>query len=521
MSTIDWSNLNLTAGNLPLGDDQDNYIAKLLSLNPNLPYSGQNLGVLSSPEASESASPESDAAPSSRQSSTGAPSFETSKASAAPVKMSPTRATALAQHEKRKASDSKSSTAALKDRRASTTGSGTISNRGAEESHHTHPDDEDIENDSDDDGKGGKGHKTTDKRKDQNRKAQRAFRERKEKHLKDLEDRVLSLEQESSAKAAENAALKQLMERLQDENERLKVYETAFSFSYAKDVSNSATMSSAPQFKPPTPPTDQDDLTRTSAFASPASTSSVPLSETSNPFDANGFLTSNLPTSAPVFNTSPSAFALPQQSSYPQHPSGSSSASPLGFSPPTYDATNRQLSLDEQIFLGSLSSGASPASTLAGSSSASGASTRMSSLPGMSTTDLFTAYRDSFGTTDLTSLTEFDALFNTSGLSTGLSPAPGAPGTTSTPDDLLAAFVKSPSPVVSASLPTAETSLSEGPTTSECPFITPGAKYEFDVDGLCAEMKLKATCQEKAREALRSAMAADANAVAKAYPQQQ
>ncbi|SCV71629.1 BQ2448_3217 [Microbotryum intermedium] len=520
MSAIDWSSFNLTAGDNAIGDDQDNYIAKLLSLDPNLPYSGPNLGMLSSPEASESASPESDAVPSSRQSSAGAPSIETSKAAAVPVKMSPTRAMAQAQHEKRKATDTKSSTAALKDRRASTTASGTASARGAEEAHHTHPDDDDNDNDSDDlDGKGSKEHKTTDKRKDQNRKAQRAFRERKEKHLKDLEDRVSSLEQESSEKAAENAALKQLMERLQNENERLKVFETAFSFSYAKDVSNSTTMSTAPQFKPPTPLTEQDELTRISAFTSPSSTSSAPLSETSSPFDTNGFITSNMPTPAPVFNTNPSAFALPQQGSYPLHASGSSSVSPLGFSPPMYDATNRQASLDEQLFLGSLP-GASPASTHAGSSSASGASTHMTTPPGMSTADLFTAYRDSFGATDLTSLGEFDALFNTSDLSTGLSPAPGAPGTTSTPEDLLAAFVKSPSPVASASLSKAETSLPEGLTTSECPYVSPGAKYEFDVDGLCAEMKLKATCQEKAREALRSAMAADASAVAKAYPQQ-
>lgn len=91
-----------------------------------------------------------------------------------------------------------------------------------------------------DDGKGNK-HKTSEKRKLQNRQAQRNFRERKEKvslpstarfgsdsegstvvnaafctflqHLKELEDRVLSLEQQTTDQGTENAALKQLLER--------------------------------------------------------------------------------------------------------------------------------------------------------------------------------------------------------------------------------------------------------------------------------------------------------------------
>lgn len=86
------------------------------------------------------------------------------------------------------------------------------------------------------DGEGGSKGKTSERRRQQNRQAQRAFRERKEKvstnpgwlagyhdqladtryaaqHLKELEDRVFSLEQQSQDQTTENSALKQLLER--------------------------------------------------------------------------------------------------------------------------------------------------------------------------------------------------------------------------------------------------------------------------------------------------------------------
>ncbi|ANB13547.1 DNA-binding transcription factor YAP1 [Sugiyamaella lignohabitans] len=55
------------------------------------------------------------------------------------------------------------------------------------------------------------------KRKAQNRAAQRAFRERKERHLKELEDRVLQLENEATATNDENNFLRLQVERLQEE----------------------------------------------------------------------------------------------------------------------------------------------------------------------------------------------------------------------------------------------------------------------------------------------------------------
>ncbi|KZT61803.1 hypothetical protein CALCODRAFT_427130, partial [Calocera cornea HHB12733] len=60
------------------------------------------------------------------------------------------------------------------------------------------------------------------KRKEQNRAAQRAFRERKEKHVRDLEDRVASLEAEKAETQNENENLKDLLNRLQTENQLLK-----------------------------------------------------------------------------------------------------------------------------------------------------------------------------------------------------------------------------------------------------------------------------------------------------------
>lgn len=86
------------------------------------------------------------------------------------------------------------------------------------------------------DGKGEKGGKTSERRKAQNRQAQRNFRERKEKvrartleaacrrvltssmlslpqHLKDLEERVVTLEEQTKTQDAENAALKQLLDK--------------------------------------------------------------------------------------------------------------------------------------------------------------------------------------------------------------------------------------------------------------------------------------------------------------------
>ncbi|CDM34001.1 transcriptional regulator family: bZIP [Penicillium roqueforti] len=60
------------------------------------------------------------------------------------------------------------------------------------------------------------------KRKAQNRAAQRAFRERKEQHVRDLEDKVNSLEQASNTLQADNERLKRELARYTTENEILR-----------------------------------------------------------------------------------------------------------------------------------------------------------------------------------------------------------------------------------------------------------------------------------------------------------
>ncbi|KAJ5684286.1 uncharacterized protein N7477_000631 [Penicillium maclennaniae] len=60
------------------------------------------------------------------------------------------------------------------------------------------------------------------KRKAQNRAAQRAFRERKERHVRDLEDKVNSLEEASKSLQADNERLKRELAKYATENEILR-----------------------------------------------------------------------------------------------------------------------------------------------------------------------------------------------------------------------------------------------------------------------------------------------------------
>ncbi|KAG2418708.1 hypothetical protein HFD88_001809 [Aspergillus terreus] len=60
------------------------------------------------------------------------------------------------------------------------------------------------------------------KRKAQNRAAQRAFRERKERHVRELEEKVNNLQQESSTLMADNERLKQQLAKFTTENEILR-----------------------------------------------------------------------------------------------------------------------------------------------------------------------------------------------------------------------------------------------------------------------------------------------------------
>lgn len=60
------------------------------------------------------------------------------------------------------------------------------------------------------------------RRKAQNRAAQRAFRERKERHVKDLEAKLTSLEQQSAVLSGENERLRRELARVATENEILR-----------------------------------------------------------------------------------------------------------------------------------------------------------------------------------------------------------------------------------------------------------------------------------------------------------
>ncbi|KAM0790716.1 hypothetical protein ACM66B_004571 [Microbotryomycetes sp. NB124-2] len=414
-------------------------------------------------------------------------------------------------HDKRKTTAS-GQAHAIKDARRTSDVQGTVP-------YHSHDNQDDSNNNSGSDdhhaagGNGSrKGTKNTEKRKAQNRQAQRNFRERKEKHMRDLEDRVLQLEQKTTEQDTENSALKQLLEHLKTENERLKVFESAFSFSYDKDVSKSATMPTANEFGSsagpvpglPSQPSPHRTLSSETAFT--ASSSAGP--------------------SPGGFTTSASLFGLPSVTSPPQFELPSKQPSTNASTGLTPDAlglpsTTSPPQFDENMFLNSLV--ASPAGSAGGSGlggsgdrSFSSSSATVPTPPDLSATnDLFSAYRDpNFGVPTLTSLNDFDSLFGSS--------LPVVPPTTSAADDPLSAYLSSPSPPVggvSGSSPQAATSQrsSLSPTVQSpqnSNTLPCGGKYEFDVDGLCSEMKLKATCQEAARQSLRAAMKEDADALA-------
>lgn len=234
------------------------------------------------------------------------------------------------------------------------------------------------------------------------------------------------------------------------------MFESAFSFSYAKDVAPSEAMPVSASFKPPTPPTAQDEVDDITSF--PLGSFSSMSGSGSGSFNAGG--NTSFSTSASLFGASPSAFALPQTTSA----GGSFTASP-----PTFD---------DSVFFNSLTNSASPASTNGGAPSTA-SSAHVPTPP--DTSDLFAAYRDpSFGVPTLNSLNDFDTLFG--------NPTAGL-------DDPLAQFIASPSPPSLAAATTSTPPLSATAKPSPplmnaaCPYgpKTEDGKYEFDVDGLCAE----------------------------------
>ena len=268
--------------------------------------------------------------------------------------------------------------------------------------------------------------------------------------------------------------------------ELMQVFETAFSFTY-QDAKN---MPQSSQFKPPTPPTAQDEVDDLSSFSgafsfgpSPAaSNSSAYLASTSAAPSLFGSLCNSPNTSFPVNNSAV--------------PAGASSSG-----------------LDTAAFFKQFSV-PSPASTtgadsIASSSSLSAANTSVTTPPD----DLFSAYRDptaNFGAPSLTSLNDLDSLFGTNPSPAGL--------------DDFSAFLNSPSPS-GATAAGAGASPSLGSLASVAG-VSPGAgcpygmdkeafmkktsePFQFDLDNLCSDLKAKAVCQEAARAALAAAMAED------------
>ncbi|GAA5939553.1 bZIP transcription factor [Sporobolomyces koalae] len=443
-------------------------------------------------------------------------------------------------HDKRK-SGSPASQQAIKDRRSST---GT--NAAA---YHSHPDgvDGDVARSAspeEEDGDGKKsGKKTSEKRKAQNRQAQRNFRERKEKHLKELEDKVGELEQRANNSEAENSALKQLLQQLKTENERLKVFESTFSFSYDKDVTNSATMPSSSTFQPPPPVIARPPLPTTSPSSSSNDSSNASFSFDNSSFDLPGSR-SALPLAA--------SSAGPSSSFPAAYPDFSTIAS----LPPTSSGS----AFADNSFLSSLTMPPTPPVVTAGSeppispsaitNASSSASTCSSSAyvttpPSDSAPqDLFATYRDPLADlalphASLATLGDFDQLFQDTSADDVL-----------LFEDSMKRFIKSPSPLVQSLPPASQSStpLPKTPSDSNellkssllhaeryedmkrkyglagpnCPFggLPDTVPFTFDLDNLCSELKAKATCQEAARQALKSAMAEDAQASRSAYPSQ-
>lgn len=268
---------------------------------------------------------------------------------------------------------------------------------------------------------------------------------------------------------------------------RVQVFETAFSFTY-QDAKN---MPQSSQFKPPTPPTAQDEVEDLSSFNGSFSFGPSPPASNSSYTHAS--------------SSAPSLF-------------GSLSASPITSFPtsnPTIPAGASPSGLDTAAFLKQFSV-PSPASTvgadsIASTSSLSGPNTSATTPPD----DLFSAYRDptaNFGVPSMTSLNDLDSLF-------GGMPAGGDPSPTGLDD--FSAFLNSPSPPVASA---AAVGLS--PSLASVAGVSPGADcpygldkaaflkktsepFQFDLDNLCSDLKAKAVCQEAARAALAAAMAED------------
>jgi len=177
------------------------------------------------------------------------------------------------------------------------------------------------------------------KRKEQNRAAQRAFRERKEKHVKDLEDKVAALEAKNDEQSAENDNLKDLLNRLQQENLQLKQAQFTFTVPKPSEHSNAAAGPSKPSgqlpfnfFSPMPSSIDNTSLTMPSQSGNQSQSSNVNgdidwnslttfdsnmlsvIDDVSS--DSNGTLANNTNSSMQVDNSPYGQYALPSRDQY-------------------------------------------------------------------------------------------------------------------------------------------------------------------------------------------------------------
>ncbi|GIJ99300.1 hypothetical protein Aspvir_001430 [Aspergillus viridinutans] len=88
------------------------------------------------------------------------------------------------------------------------------------------------------------------KRKAQNRAAQRAFRERKERHVRELEEKVSTLEQESTTLAADNERLKRELAKYATENEILRATTGQLASSQGRHLDSEPTVTGPMKYTP-------------------------------------------------------------------------------------------------------------------------------------------------------------------------------------------------------------------------------------------------------------------------------
>ncbi|CAO3600124.1 unnamed protein product [Absidia cylindrospora] len=121
------------------------------------------------------------------------------------------------------------------------------------------------------------------KRKAQNRAAQRAFRERKEKHVSELQERIRELEEMTSKTDAnlveENNKLKEQLKKLEEENYALKDAKFTFQFPLSDQQNSNATSSPTTSPSSSSSPANSTDLQDDpSGGSSSSSTEQSPLS---------------------------------------------------------------------------------------------------------------------------------------------------------------------------------------------------------------------------------------------------